>query len=68
MRSRGGPAAVHFVRQQPFAAIIPGDGVAEQVITTGISQFLNLYNAALIGRLVLTWYVELVFVWCVYIS
>jgi len=47
---------VHFVRHRPFAAIIPGDGVAEQVITTGINQFLSLYNAALIGRLVLTWF------------
>jgi len=27
-----------------------------QVITTGINQFLSLYNAALIGRLVLTWF------------
>lgn len=50
-----GPNAVHFVRARPFAAVIPGDGVAEQVITTGISSFLSLYNAALIGRLILTW-------------
>ena len=50
-----GPNAVHFVRARPFAAIIPGDGVAEQVITSGLSSFLSLYNAALIGRLVLTW-------------
>jgi len=50
-----GPSAVHFVRAQPFAAIIPGDGVAEQVITTGLNQFLSLYNAALIGRLIITW-------------
>ena len=48
-----------MLRGQPFAAIIPGDGVAEQVITTGINQFLSLYNAALIGRLVLTWCVVL---------
>lgn len=47
---------VHFLRHRPFAAIIPGDGVAEQVITTGLNQFLSLYNAALIGRLVLTWF------------
>jgi len=52
-----GPSTVHFARARPFAAIIPGDGVAEQVVTTGINQFLSLYNAALIGRLVLTWYV-----------
>jgi hypothetical protein len=51
-------APVHFVRPgaQCYAAVIPGDGVAEQVITTGINQFLSLYNAALIGRLVLTWF------------
>lgn len=39
-----------------MAAIIPGDSVAEQVITTGLSQFLNLYNTAIIARLVLTWF------------
>ena len=50
------PSPVHFVRGQCYASVIPGDGVAEQVITTGISQFLSLYNAALIGRLVLTWF------------
>lgn len=52
------PSPVHFVRggTQCYAAIIPGDGVAEQVITTGLNQFLSLYNAALIGRLVLTWF------------
>ena len=50
-----GPNAVHFARARPFAAILPGDGVAEQVITSSISSFLSLYNAALIGRLVLTW-------------
>jgi len=66
-------SAVHMLRGQPFAAIIPGDGVAEQVITTGINQFLSLYNAALIGRLVLTWCVVLSLrlssvcaVWCLY--
>jgi hypothetical protein len=48
--------AVHFTRARPFAAVIPGDSVAEQVITSGISSFLSLYNAALIGRLILTWY------------
>ncbi|KAK9824086.1 hypothetical protein WJX72_007614 [[Myrmecia] bisecta] len=39
-----------------FAAIIPGDGVAEQVLTSGLTNFLQLYNAAIIGRLVLTWF------------
>ena len=43
-------------RVSPFAAILPGDGIAEQVIGTGLINFLNLYNAALIGRLVLTWF------------
>jgi YggT family protein len=47
--------AVHFTRARPFAAVIPGDSVAEQVITSGLSSFLSLYNAALIGRLILTW-------------
>ena len=50
-----GPSAVHFVRARPFAAVLPGNSVAEEVFTTGLSQFLSLYNAALIGRLVLTW-------------
>jgi YggT family protein len=44
------------LRPQPYAAIIPGDGVAEQVFTTGLNQFLSLYNAAIIGRLILTWF------------
>ena len=35
------PAAVHFVRGgAPFAAVIPGDSVVEQVLTSGISSFL----------------------------
>eukprot|EP00887_Chlorella_sp_A99_P004765 scaffold4.g4765.t1 len=51
--------AVHLCRPGaalPFAAVLPGDGVAEAVLTTGISQFLSLYNAALIGRILLTWF------------
>lgn len=43
-------------RDKAFAAILPGDSVAEQVITTGLLNFLNLYNSALILRLVLTWF------------
>ncbi|DBB03563.1 hypothetical protein WJX82_005116 [Trebouxia sp. C0006] len=39
-----------------FAAVIPGNSIAEQVITTGLSQFLSLYNTAIIVRLVLTWF------------
>jgi hypothetical protein len=38
-----------------FAAIIPGDSVAETVITSGIASTLNLYQSALIVRVVLTW-------------
>ena len=50
------PSAVHFVRARPFAAVISGDNLAGEILTTGVSQFLNLYNVALIGRLVLTWW------------
>lgn len=38
-----------------FAAIIPGDSVAETVITSGIASTLNLYQSALIVRVILTW-------------
>lgn len=50
--------SVHFVRGTPvqFAAMLPGDGVVETVLTGGLSSFLQLYNAALIGRLILTWF------------
>lgn len=40
----------------PLAAMIPGDSVAEQVLTSGLDSFLSLYNSALIVRLVLTWF------------
>eukprot|EP01018_Ginkgo_biloba_P004941 Gb_33767 [translate_table: standard] len=39
-----------------FAAILPGDSVAEMVVTNGILNFLNIYNTLLITRLVLTWF------------
>ncbi|XP_057857604.1 ylmG homolog protein 2, chloroplastic isoform X2 [Cryptomeria japonica] len=39
-----------------FAAILPGDSVAEMVVTNGLSNFLNIYNTLLITRLVLTWF------------
>eukprot|EP00897_Mesotaenium_endlicherianum_P001428 jgi/Mesen1/1312/ME000013S00804 len=39
-----------------FAAIIPGDSVAEAVFTSSVANFLNIYNALLIGRLILTWF------------
>lgn len=48
------PKRVRF--SPPMAAIIPGDSVAEQVFTTGIQNFLGLYNTALVVRLVLTWF------------
>eukprot|EP00877_Chromochloris_zofingiensis_P002206 jgi/Chrzof1/11987/Cz06g17060.t1 len=54
--ARPAPKRVVFHRAAPFAAIIPGDTVVEQVVTTGLSNFLSLYNAALICRLVLTWF------------
>ncbi|BBN05432.1 YggT family protein [Marchantia polymorpha subsp. ruderalis] len=44
------------LRGGKFAAIIPGDSVAEVVITSGIFSFLNIYNTLLITRLVLTWF------------
>lgn len=50
------PRRVMVSHRAPFAAIIPGDGVVEQVVTSGLSNFLNLYNTALIARLVLTWF------------
>ena len=38
---RGRSVPVRFVRGgHAFAAVIPGDSVAEQVITSGISSFL----------------------------
>ncbi|CAM6108697.1 unnamed protein product [Calypogeia fissa] len=39
-----------------FAAIIPGDSVAETVISSGIFNFLNIYNTLLVVRLILTWF------------
>jgi len=51
-----GPRIVVPPRAAPFAAIIPGDTIAEQVVTTGFLNFLNLYNTALIIRITLTWF------------
>ena len=51
-----GPRVLVLARHKPFAAIIPGDSVAEAVLANGFSNFLNLYNSALICRLVLTWF------------
>lgn len=39
-----------------FAALIPGNSPAEIVFTSGISSFLSLYNAAIVGRLLLSWW------------
>lgn len=50
------PRIVVLPRAGSFAAIIPGDTTAELVLTNGIYNFLNLYNTALIVRLVLTWF------------
>lgn len=36
--------------------MLPGSSPAEAVITSGITSFLSLYNAALVGRLLLTWF------------
>eukprot|EP00958_Prasinococcus_capsulatus_P000643 scaffold49_cov409-Prasinococcus_capsulatus_cf.AAC.43 len=47
---------LHVTRSGAFAAIIPGDSAAEYVVTSGIFNFLNIYNSLLIGRLILTWF------------
>jgi uncharacterized protein YggT (Ycf19 family) len=43
-------------RRHNFAAIIPGDSVAETVVASSIFNFLNIYNTLLITRLILTWF------------
>lgn len=50
------PRALAVLPRGNFAAIIPGDSVAETVITTGISSTLSLYQSALIARIILTWF------------
>jgi hypothetical protein len=37
---KAAPKRVSFARAGPFAAIIPGDTVVEQVFTTGFQNFL----------------------------
>jgi YggT family protein len=44
------------LRRRNFAAIIPGDSVAETVVASSIFNFLNIYNTLLITRLILTWF------------
>lgn len=43
-------------RRGAYASILPGDSIAETVITSGLSNTLNLYQSALIVRLILTWF------------
>ncbi|KAK9845548.1 hypothetical protein WJX84_010402 [Apatococcus fuscideae] len=45
-----------YGKADPFAALIPGNSAAEQVLTSGFSSTLSLYNTAIIGRLLLTWF------------
>ena len=40
----------------PVAAVIPGNSAAEYVLTSGIYNFLSIYNALLVGRILLTWF------------
>ena len=40
----------------PVAAVIPGNSAAEYVLTSGIYSFLSIYNALLVGRILLTWF------------
>lgn len=49
------PRTLAVLPHGSFAAIIPGDSVAETVITSGIASSLNLYQSALIVRVILTW-------------
>lgn len=50
------PSVMVMPRHACLAAIIPGDTVVEQVTAMGLLNFLNLYNSALVVRLVLTWF------------
>lgn len=50
------PRTLAILPHGNFAAIIPGDSVAETVITSGIASTLNLYQSALIVRVILTWF------------
>lgn len=43
-------------RALPLAAILPGDGVLEQVVASGTLNTINLFNAAITIRLILTWF------------
>jgi len=56
----GGNSATKWLLRGPrgacLAAIIPGDSAAETVLTTGLLNFINLYNFVLIVRVLLTWF------------
>ena len=57
-RARGhsfaGPS-VSRQRRGRTAALIPGNSVAEQIATNGLDSTINIFNIALVGRLLLTW-------------
>ena len=46
-----GPSAV-----VPLAFAIPGNGIPEQVFVGGTLNFLNIYNALVTGRVLLSWF------------
>ncbi len=43
-------AATAFLRRGPFATLLPSDGVVEQVLSTSVNSFLNIYNTILVVR------------------
>lgn len=49
------PRAKELLHSGPFAAILP-ESVGSTVLTAGLLNFLQLYNSALVVRLVLTWF------------
>jgi len=42
-------------RRVPIAMAIPGYGVVEQVFVGGFSNFLQIYNLVITGRILLSW-------------
>lgn len=40
----------------PFAMAIPGYGVGEQIFVGGFSNFLQIYNFIITGRILLSWF------------
>jgi hypothetical protein len=49
-RGSGAAAATALLRSGPFATILPSDGVVEQVLSTSVNSFLNIYNTILVVR------------------